>query len=85
MEKPTLLLTGIYEEDFIILKDEIEHITDLIKEKNMDKALVCMELLIEDMEVLGLHMDENKDKNYFYKEIKLMFEKFSKGSINETV
>ena len=77
MEKKTLMLTGIYEEDSIILKHEIEHITDLIKKKNMDKALVCMELLIEDMEVLGLHLYDNKDKNYFYKELKLMIERFS--------
>jgi hypothetical protein len=62
METETLILTGNKNEDTRLLVEEIKHIDTLINNNNLDKALVCVELIIKNIEDLGLQ----SEYTYFY-------------------
>ena len=75
----TLILTGNNEEDKKILQNEMENITTLMEKKDFKHAVVCIDLIIQDIEMLGFHLDDNKEK-YHYDLFKSFSKKFS-GSI----
>ena len=72
----TLILTGNYKEDKEILKGEIEHITTLMGKKDFKHAVVCIDLIIQDIESLGFNLNGNKEK-YYYDVFKSFSKKFS--------
>lgn len=70
-------LTGNFSEDTQILINEMEYISKLINENDIDNALNCIEIIIKDIEELKLNTNENKEK-YHYEVWKSMYKKFSR-------
>ena len=73
---PVSSITGNYDEDVPNLIVIMNDISKLINEDKIVRASLLIDLIIDEMEELGLNLNENKEK-YYYDVWKLMSKKFS--------